>query len=211
MTTRVQDYAQPHRKVHKAVIICCPTMRGPCFLSSAIVFRIVAVLPKKVIFAKLGFSKCGCLEYHGNNLTKTLPSHSVVTSTLDTTGTSILVHAIHQSTYNSWSRTTTPVQPCLTSRRQDAPSTIHLSSIQVSHSRSPKPHDLTSSALCFGLSTISPSFGNLATPPPFASALPFALSEVESFGSSLTYGRNSGCPGIYFLRTCGTSMPSSFW
>jgi hypothetical protein len=34
-----------------------------------------------------------------------------------------------------------------------------------------------------------------------------ALLEVEFFGNSLVYGRNSGAPGMYFRRGRGTSIP----
>ena len=36
-------------------------------------------------------------------------------------------------------------------------------------------------------------------------------AEIESFGSSFVYGRNSGCPGMYLRRTSGTLMPFSVW
>ena len=38
-------------------------------------------------------------------------------------------------------------------------------------------------------------------------ALPFALTDVESFGSSLVYSMNSGAPSMYFRRTSGTFIP----
>lgn len=49
-------------------------------------------------------------------------------------------------------------------------------------------YDFTSSALCFGLSTTSPSAGTFAagTFSPFPSALPFAFKLVESLGNSFT-------------------------
>lgn len=39
----------------------------------------------------------------------------------------------------------------------------------------------------------------------------FFLLEVEFFGNSLTNGMNSGSPGMYFLKTSGTTKPSSVW
>lgn len=35
------------------------------------------------------------------------------------------------------------------------------------------------------------------------------LADIESFGSSFVYGRNSGCPGMYLRRTSGTLIPFS--
>lgn len=35
------------------------------------------------------------------------------------------------------------------------------------------------------------------------------LAEIESFGSSFVYGKNSGWPGIYLRRTSGTLIPCS--
>jgi len=40
----------------------------------------------------------------------------------------------------------------------------------------------------------------------------FVLSRsAVSFLNSFTYGRVSGCPGIYFRSTSGTTIPSSVW
>ena len=39
----------------------------------------------------------------------------------------------------------------------------------------------------------------------------FFLLEVEFFGRALTNGKNSGSPGMNFLRTSGTIKPSSVW
>jgi hypothetical protein len=50
------------------------------------------------------------------------------------------------------------------------------------------------------------SFGPLdGTPSVFGFGLLFC--EVESLGSSLVYGRNSGAPGMYFRSGSGTTIP----
>jgi hypothetical protein len=60
-------------------------------------------------------------------------------------------------------------------------------------------------------SASSPVAGSLGAAPPLVFASPLAFKLVESLGSSLVKGRNSGWPGMYFCKTLGMLMPSSVW
>ena len=70
------------------------------------------------------------------------------------------------------------------------------------HSQTFKSAILSATLLVDGVLSFGPPGGA-----PSVFGLGLAFTEVESFGKSFVYGRNSGAPGMYFRSGRGTSIP----